>query len=89
MASAVLDPHQLKNKRYQKIQQFACKVCSKLDLSLMTTRLKNIKNVTRCRDSRSTKIMEKGRIKEFGTQLHPTYLYTAGVKCCCLVRKQS
>jgi len=36
-------------------------------------------NLTRCRDSRSAKSKEKGRddsIKQFSTQLHPTYLST-------------
>jgi len=40
---------------------------------------KNIKNVTRCKDSRSAKTIEKGgddSIKQFSTQLHPTYLST-------------
>jgi len=43
------------------------------------TRIKSIKNVTRCRDSRSAKAWKQGRddsIKQFSTQLRPTYLST-------------
>ena len=38
---------------------------------------KKIKTVTRCRDSRSSKVGKQGRddsIKQFSTQFHPTYL---------------
>jgi len=49
-------------------------------LQLNITRIKYIKYVTRCRDSRSAKSIERryrdDSIKQFSTQLHPTYLST-------------
>ena len=49
------------------------------------TRIKNIKNVTRCRDSRSAKSIETrsgcdDSIKQFSIQPHPTYLPTFTIK---------
>ena len=49
------------------------------------TRIKSIKNVTRCRDSRSAKSREtKGRdnsIKLFSMRPHPTYIYYCEKMC--------
>ena len=54
-----------------KSEHYHMKLCNS------TNRLKNIKNVMRCRDSRSAKNKEQGRddsIKQFTTQPHPTNL---------------
>jgi len=51
-------------------------------LQLKYTRIKNIKNVTRCTDSRSAKSTEQGKddsIKQFSIQPHPTYLSTSKI----------